>query len=59
MSGICVLRAAVKYLIKEKIENIHEKEKNLIDYALRVLGQVKHIEIGPKDSWKHSPVISF
>lgn len=60
VSGICGLRAAVKYLIKEKIENIHEKEKNLIDYALRVLGQVKDIEIyGPKDSEKITPVISF
>lgn len=60
VSGICGLRSAVKFLLKEKIENIHEKEKVLIEYALNILSKVKDIEIyGPKDSEKITPVISF
>lgn len=60
VSGICGLKEAVNYLKKETIENIHEKEKDLTDYALKVLDQVKDIEIyGPKDSEKITPVISF
>lgn len=60
VGGICGLRAAAKYLIKEKIETIYEKEKYLTDYALNVLNQVKDIEIyGPKDSEKITSVISF
>lgn len=60
VSGICGLRAAVKFLKKEKIVKIYEKEKKLIEYALKVLSKVKDIEIyGPKDSEKITPVISF
>ena len=60
VSGICGLREAVKYLKKEKIENIYEKEKSLTEYALKALSQVQNIEIyGPKDSEKITPVISF
>lgn len=60
VSGICGLGAAIKYLIREKIENIHKKEKDLTDYALKALEQVEGIEIyGPKDSEKITSVISF
>ena len=60
VSGICGLRSAVKFLLKEKVENIYEKEKVLTEYALDILSKVKDIEIyGPKDSKKITPVISF
>lgn len=60
VAGICGLRAGVKFLIKEKIEKIYEKEKYLTDYTLESLSKVKDIEIyGPKDSEKITPVISF
>ena len=60
VGGICGLRAAIKYLMKEKIEKVHEEEKSLTKYALEVLNKVKGIEIyGPKDSEKITPVISF
>lgn len=60
VSGICGLREAVKFLIREKIDNIHKKEKDLTDYALKTLEKVKDIEIyGPKDSDKITSVISF
>lgn len=60
VSGICGLRAAVKYLIKENIEKIYEKEKKLTDYTLKALEKVKDIEIyGPRDSEKITSVISF
>ncbi|MCC3868108.1 aminotransferase class V-fold PLP-dependent enzyme [Terrisporobacter mayombei] len=60
VSGICGLRSAVKFLLKEKVENIYEKEKNLTEYALNILSKVNDVEIyGPKDSEKITPVISF
>lgn len=60
VSGICGLRSAIKFLLKEKVENIYEKEKSLTKYALNILSNVKDIEIyGPKDWEKITPVISF
>ena len=60
VSGIVGLREAIKFLNKEGIENIHNKEKELTKYALQRLETVKDIEIyGPKDCEKMLSVISF
>lgn len=60
VSGIAGLREAMKFLNKEGIENIHNKEKELTKYALEKLENVKNIEIyGPKDPEKILSVISF
>ena len=60
VSGIAGLREAIKFLNKEGIENIHNKEKELTKYALEKLETVKDIEIyGPKDCEKILSVISF
>ena len=60
VSGIAGLREAIKFLNKEGIENIHNKEKVLTKYALEKLETVKDIEIyGPKDCEKMLSVISF
>ena len=60
VSGICGLRSAIKFLLKEQVDNIYEKEKSLTKYALNILSKVKDIEIyGPKDWEKITPVISF
>ena len=60
VSGIVGLREAIKFLNKEGIENIHNKEKELTKYALKKLETVKDIEIyGPKDCEKMLSVISF
>lgn len=60
VSGIAGLREAIKFLNKEGIENIHNKEKEFTKYALEKLETVKDIEIyGPKDCEKMLSVISF
>ena len=60
VSGIAGLRETIKFLNKEGIENIHNKEKELTKYALEKLETVKDIEIyGPKDCEKMLSVISF
>lgn len=60
VSGIAGLREAVKFLNREGVENIHNKEKAITKYALEKLQTVKDIEIyGPKDSEKILGVISF
>lgn len=60
VSGIAGLRAAIKFLNREGIDNIHNKEKKLTKYALQRLETVKDIEIyGPKDCEKILSVISF
>ena len=60
VSGIAGLREAIKFLNKEGIENIHNKEKEVTKYALEKLETVKDIEIyGPKDCEKMLSVISF
>ena len=60
VSGIAGLRAAIKFLNREGIDNIHNKEKELTKYALQRLETVKDIEIyWPKDCEKILSVISF
>ena len=60
VSGIAGLREAIKFLNREGIDNIHNKEKELTKYALEKLETVKDIEIyGPKDCEKMLSVISF
>ena len=60
VSGIAGLRAAIKFLNREGIDNIHNKEKELTKYALQRLETVKDIEVyGPKDYEKILSVISF
>lgn len=60
VGGICGLREGVKFIKKEGIENIHNKEKELTSYALKKLEDVKDIIIyGPKDCDKITSVISF
>ena len=60
VSGIAGLRAAITFLNREGIDNIHNKEKELTKYALQRLETVKDIEIyGPKDCEKILSVISF
>ena len=60
VSGIAGLRAAIKFLNREGIDNIHNKEKELTKNALQRLETVKDIEVyGPKDCEKILSVISF
>ncbi len=60
VSGIVGLREAIKFINKESIEKIHNKEKELVAYALDKLKEVKNIEIyGPQNSEDIVGVISF
>lgn len=60
VSGIVGLSEGVKFIKNKGIINIHNKEKELVKYALDKLKTVKNIEIyGPKDSEKIVGVISF
>ncbi|MGL6104650.1 aminotransferase class V-fold PLP-dependent enzyme [Romboutsia sp.] len=60
VSGIVGLRESIKFINKETIEKIHDKESKIVEYALNRLEEVKDIEIyGPKDSEKIVGVISF
>ncbi|HSQ89404.1 aminotransferase class V-fold PLP-dependent enzyme [Romboutsia sp.] len=60
VSGIVGLREAIKFINKESIAKIHNKEKELTAYALYKLKEVKNIEIyGPQNSEDIVGVISF
>ena len=60
VSGIVGLSEGVKFIKNKGLINIHNKEKELVKYALDKLKTVKNIEIyGPKDSEKIVGVISF
>ncbi|ABR48008.1 cysteine desulfurase family protein [Alkaliphilus metalliredigens QYMF] len=60
VSGIVGLRSALKFIQKEGIERIYEKEKDLVGYALNRLEEIRGISIyGPKDPNKIVGVISF
>ncbi|MBO3445926.1 aminotransferase class V-fold PLP-dependent enzyme [Clostridium sp. CCUG 7971] len=60
VSGLVGLGEAIKFINKEGIKNIHNKEKELIEYTLKNLNNIDNIEIyGPKDSEKIIGVISF
>ncbi|RDY25702.1 aminotransferase class V-fold PLP-dependent enzyme [Romboutsia weinsteinii] len=60
VSGIVGLRAALKYIKQEGVENIHSKENELVKYALKELTTIPNIEVyGPKDSDKIIGVVSF
>lgn len=60
VSGLVGLGEAIKFINKEGIQNIHNKEKELIKYTLRKLQDIDSIEVyGPKDSEKIVGVISF
>lgn len=60
VSGIVGLLESVRYIKKEGICKIHNKEKELIKYALEKLEGVKNIELyGPKNYKDIVGVISF
>ncbi|WP_042274066.1 aminotransferase class V-fold PLP-dependent enzyme [[Clostridium] dakarense] len=60
VSGLVGLGEAIKFINKEGVKNIHNKEKELIKHTLRKLQDIDCIEIyGPKDSEKTVGVISF
>ena len=60
VSGIIGLGEAVKFIKNKGIINIHNKEKELVRYALDKLKSVNNIQIyGPQDSDKIVSVISF
>lgn len=60
VSGIVGFREAIKFINKESIAKIHNKEKKLTAYALDKLKEVKNIEIyGPQNSEDIVGVISF
>lgn len=60
VSGLVGLGEAIKFINKEGIQNIHNKEKELIKYILRKLQDIDSIEVyGPKNSEKIVGVISF
>lgn len=60
VSGLVGLGEAIKFINKEGIKNIYNKEKELIEYTLKNLKNIDNIEIyGPKDSEKIIGVISF
>lgn len=60
VSGIAGLKEAIKFINKETIQKIHEKESEIVNYAIYKLNNVKNIEIyGPKKSGDIVGVISF
>ncbi|MBS5953527.1 MAG: aminotransferase class V-fold PLP-dependent enzyme [Paraclostridium bifermentans] len=60
VSGLVGLRESIKFINKETINKIHNKERDLVKYALDRLTTIDDLEIyGPKDSEKIVSVISF
>lgn len=60
IAGVFGLGAAIDYLDKIGMEKIYQHEKNLIQYALSKLDQIKEVTIyGPKDINNRVGVISF
>lgn len=57
VSGIFGLKAAIEYISELGIENIHEHDKELFDYAVAKLEKNKNIIIYNKNS--HSGVLTF
>lgn len=57
VSGIFGLKAAIEYITELGIENIHEHDKELFDYAVAKLEKNKNIIIYNKNS--HSGVLTF
>lgn len=60
VAGAIGLGAAVDYLRKMDMKNVHEHELQITDYALRRMAEVKGlVAYGPKDVTKRVGVISF
>lgn len=60
VSGLVGLREALKFIHKEGIQQILHKEKEILNYALNRLNEIKEIMVyGPKDAEKIVGVISF
>lgn len=60
VNGVAGLRSAIKFINKETISKIHNKEKELTSYAIKKLEHIKNIKIyGPKNSEDILGVISF
>lgn len=60
VAGIIGLKKGIDFINKEGIENIYNKERELVKYALEKLDEIENIELyGPKDSNKVVGVISF
>ena len=58
--GAIGLGAAVDYLSKIGMENVHEHEREITSYAIRRMAEIKEITIyGPKDVAKRVGVLSF
>ena len=60
VSGIAGLGAAVKFILDEGVEKIHNKEAALTGYALHILSEINGITLyGPKDNINRVGVISL
>ncbi len=60
IEGIISLKAAIEYLNKIGMENIHKHEIELTKYALEKLPKLRNIEIyGPIDYTKKGAIIAF
>jgi cysteine desulfurase/selenocysteine lyase len=58
--GAIGLGAAVDYLNKLGMENVHEHEREITDYAIRRMNEVEGVKIyGPRDVTKRVGVLSF
>ncbi|WP_312555612.1 aminotransferase class V-fold PLP-dependent enzyme [Empedobacter brevis] len=58
IAGIIGLGAAVDFINSIGIENIHDYEKELVDYTIQRLSEFDEIEIYAKDA-EHSGAVSF
>ncbi|WP_313387019.1 cysteine desulfurase [Chishuiella sp.] len=58
IAGIIGLGAAVDYINSIGIQNIHDYEKELIDYTIQRLSEFDEVEIYAKDA-EHSGAVSF
>lgn len=60
VEGAVGLSAAIDYLEKIGMENVHEHEKELTEYAMKKLAELEYVKVyGPKDLREHAGVISF
>ncbi|MEM2405539.1 MAG: cysteine desulfurase, partial [Candidatus Methanomethylicia archaeon] len=60
IAGGVALTTAIDYLMNLGMENIHKHEKEIVNYALKNLSTIDHIEVyGPRNIEARSGVLSF
>lgn len=59
VGGVVALGAAIDFMNRVGIENIHEHELALTDYAYKKMKELEFIEIYSTPSYNRSPLISF